>query len=38
MRLTLKDPLNVKNNMGGKNTDAKRVQNMFRSIYYGLHT
>jgi hypothetical protein len=37
MRLNIKDPLNGKNNMGGKNTNTEKVKNMFRSIYYGLH-
>lgn len=32
------DPLNTKNNMGGKNTNVDRLKNMFRTIYYGLHT
>lgn len=37
MKLDLSDPLNPKNNMGGKNTNAPRVKDMFRSIYYGIH-
>lgn len=36
-RLNIADPLNTKNNMGGKNTDVYRLKNMFRTIYYGLH-
>lgn len=37
MRFNIKDPLNGKNNMGGKNTNTEKVKNMFRSIYYGMH-
>jgi hypothetical protein len=37
LRLNIKDPINMKNNMGGKNTDTYKVKNMFRTIFYGLH-
>jgi hypothetical protein len=37
LRLNIQDPINTKNNMGGKNTNAYKVRNMFRVIYYGLH-
>lgn len=36
MKLDLIDPLNHKNNIGGKSTKAQNLQNMFRSIYYWL--
>jgi hypothetical protein len=36
-RLNITDPLNTKNNMGGKNTDVYKLKNMFRTIYYGMH-
>ena len=34
MKLNLIDPLNSRNNIGGKNTKADRLRNMFRGIYY----
>jgi hypothetical protein len=37
VKLNIGDPLNTKNNMGGKNTDGTKVQKMFRTIYYALH-
>lgn len=37
MKLNLIDPFNHKNNIGGKNTKAKQLQNMFRAIYYWLN-
>jgi hypothetical protein len=36
-RLNITDPLNTKNNMGGKNTNVYKLKNMFRTIYYGMH-
>lgn len=32
------DPLNPKNNVGGKNTKVLELQNMFKSIYFFLQT
>lgn len=37
MRLDLIDPLNSKNNVGGKNMRTKELESMFRSIFYALH-
>ncbi len=37
MKFNLIDPFNHKNNIGGKNTKAKHLQNMFKAIYYWLN-
>ena len=34
-RLNLMDPLNPCNNMGGRQTDAELLHNMFRTVRYG---
>jgi hypothetical protein len=31
------DPLNPKNNVGGKSTKVEEVQNMFRSLYLAMN-
>ena len=31
------DPLNPKNNVGGKKTEVLKMQGMFRTIYYSMH-
>lgn len=36
MKFDLIDPFNHKNNVGGRSTKAKRLQTMFRAIYYWL--
>jgi hypothetical protein len=36
MRFNLYDPLNIKNNIGGKHIKAERMKNMFRACYYKL--
>ena len=36
MRFDLIDPFNHRNNIGGKNTKAHRLRNMFRGVYYWL--
>ena len=36
MKFNLIDPNNPRNNIGGKNTKADKMRNMFRAIYYYL--
>ena len=36
MRLNLTDPLNARNNIGGKNTKCEELRWMFRGVYYWL--
>ena len=36
MKFDLIDPFNARNNVGGRNTKAHELKNMFRGIYYWL--
>lgn len=35
--MNIYDPLNLKNNMGGKNTKTSELRNMFRLIYFSIN-
>jgi len=34
MKFNLIDPINPRNNIGGKSTKADKLKTMFRSLYY----
>ena len=37
MKMNIYDPLNSKNNMGGKNTKTNELRNMFRLLYFSIN-